>query len=80
MEFTSDNINNDKELFTELLKCFTMFKIKCWWNKKERCSNCGKVTMIDVNILDTTYQEIIVTFVLNKILHPVGMLWIIDRH
>ena len=36
--------------------------------------------MIDVDILDTTYQEIIKTFVLNKILHHVGMLWIIENH
>ena len=46
-----------------------MFKIKCWWNPSEydlkqtvvkvaiRCSNCGKETMIYVDILDTTYQE-----------------------
>ena len=55
MEFTTDRINNDKNLLPSLLKTFTMFKIKCWWNKKEkydlkqavervaiRCSNCGK--------------------------------------
>ena len=36
--------------------------------------------MIDVDILDTTYQEIITTFVLNKILHHVGVLWIIENH
>ena len=45
-----------------------MFKIICWWNPREddlkqtveknaiRCSNCGKETMIGVDILDTTYQ------------------------
>ena len=55
MEFTADNIKNYKNIFPSLLKIFTMFKIKCWWNKKEkddekqsvekvaiRCSNCGK--------------------------------------
>ena len=59
-----------------------MFKIKCWWNKKEkdyqkqtvekvaiRCSNCGKETMIDFDLLETDYQEIITTFVLNTMLH-----------
>ena len=45
-----------------------------------RCGNCGKETMIDVDNLNTTYQDIIITFVLNKMLHYVGMLWIIDIH
>ena len=69
-----------------------MFKIKCWYNPREydikntgvktsiRCSNCGKEKMIDVDILDTTYQYIIRTFVLNTMLHRVGMLWIIETH
>ena len=46
-----------------------MFKIKCWWNPREdeikntgvkiaiSCSNCGKETIIDVDMLDTTYQD-----------------------
>ena len=70
-----------------------MFKIKFWWNKKEkeeikqtvetfaiRCSSCGKETMIDVNLLDTTYQEIVKTFVLNTTLHHVGMVWMIENN
>ena len=41
-----------------------MFKIKCWWNKKEyiylkqtvdkddiKCNNCGKETLTDVDKL-----------------------------
>ena len=36
--------------------------------------------MIDVDILDTTYQGITTTFLLNKILHHVGMLWTIETH
>ena len=44
------------------------------------CSNCGKETMIDVDNLNTTYQDIITTFVLNTMLHHVGMLWIIENH
>ena len=36
--------------------------------------------MIDVDILDTTYQYIITNFVLNTMLHHVGMLWIIETH
>ena len=46
-----------------------MFKIKCWWNKKEKydlkqtvekvaitCSNFLKQTIIDVDLLETDYQ------------------------
>ena len=35
--------------------------------------------MIDVENLNTTYQDIITTFSLNKMLHHVGMLWIIEN-
>ena len=59
---------------------------ECWWNQREydlkktvenvaiRCSSYGKETMLDVDCLDTTYPEIIVTFIVNKMLHHVGML------
>ena len=36
--------------------------------------------MIDVDILDTTHQDIITNLVLNAMLHHVGMLWIIKTH
>ena len=57
-----------------------MFRIKVWWNPREdeikhtgvkvdiRCSNCGKEKMIDVDIMNTTYEDIITTFVLNIML------------
>ena len=64
-----------------------MFKIKWWWNKKEEYdlkqnvekvtiwfSNCGNETMIDVDLLETDYQETITAFVLNTMLHHVGMI------
>ena len=57
-----------------------------WWEKKTQgkiavsCSNRGKDTIIDVDILDTTYQDIITTIVLNTMLEHVGMLWIIETH
>ena len=34
--------------------------------------------MIDVDHLNTTYQDIITTFLLNTILHHVGILWKIE--
>ena len=36
--------------------------------------------MIDVDLLETDYQEIIIDFVLNKMLNHVGMIWIIVNH
>ena len=36
--------------------------------------------MIDVDMLNTTYKYIITTFVLNKMLQHVGMLWIVETH
>ena len=64
---------------------FSMFKIICWYNPGEvdktiaekiaiRCSNCGKETMISMDKMNTTYQDIITSFVLNTMLHHVGML------
>ena len=35
---------------------------------------------MDVDRFNTTYQYIITTFVLNIMLHQVGMLWIIETH
>ena len=74
MEFNADGIDNDKILLL-LLLIFQYLRNKCWWNPREddlkqmvekfaiRCINCGKEKMIDVDILDTTYQEIITNFV-----------------
>ena len=36
--------------------------------------------MIYVDNMNTTYQEIITTFVLNIMLYHVDMLWIIENH
>ena len=36
--------------------------------------------MIEVDNFNTTYQDIITTFVLDKILHRVGMLCIIETY
>ena len=35
MEFTADRIDNVKNILPSLLNCFSMFKIKCWWNPRE---------------------------------------------
>ena len=36
--------------------------------------------MMDVGNMNTIYQDIITTCVLNTMLHHVGMLWIIENH
>ena len=36
--------------------------------------------MIDLDLLEDYYQEIITTFVLNTMLHHVGMIWIIENN
>ena len=66
--------------------------MKCWQNPREDdikqtvvkvaiiCSNCGKETIIDVDNINTNYQDTITTFVLNTILLHVGMLQIIENH
>ena len=36
--------------------------------------------MIYLDLLETYYQDIITTFLLNKMLHHVGMIWIIENH
>ena len=67
---------------------FSMFEICCWYNPGEdyqntseniaiRCGNCGKEKMISMDNMNTTYQDIITLFVLNTILHHVGILRII---
>ena len=63
----------------------------CWYNKGHddknkvgniaiRCINCGKETMIYMNHMNTTYKDIITSFVLNAVLHHVGMLCIIETN
>ena len=91
VDFTADKIENDGNILPSLLKLFSMFNIKYWWNTRGdylkqtvvkvaiRCSNRGKETIIDVDILNTTYQYIITTLLLNKMLHHIGMLYIIEN-
>ena len=53
MEYTADKIDNEIALLPSLLNKFSMFQIRCWYNKGHddknkvesiatRCSNCGK--------------------------------------
>ena len=44
------------------------------------CSNCGKETFLYMNNMNTNYKDIITKFVLNTMLHHVGMSWIIETN
>ena len=61
-----------------------MFHIRCWYNKGHydknkvehiaiRCSNCGKETGLSMDNINTKYKDITTSYVLNKVLHHVGM-------
>ena len=44
-----------------------------------RCSNCGK-TGLSMKNINTSYKDIITLFVLNTLLHHVGISWILETH
>ena len=68
MEFTTDRINNDKNILPSVLKILKCLRLSVGGikNKKMikkivenfalRCSNCGKEIMIDLDLLETDYQ------------------------
>ena len=45
-----------------------------------RCSNYGRERGLSINNMNTNYKNIITSFVLNTLLHHVGMSWIIESH
>ena len=45
-----------------------------------RCSNCGKETGLSMDNMNTNYKDIVTLSVLNKLLHRIGMAWIIETH
>ena len=81
MEHTENIINPNKGLITSLLKVFFMFELNLidYGDKGEsiyiRCINCKKER--GLYLVTSTLEEMITKFVLNTILHHVGMLWII---
>ena len=90
MEYTADDIDNDITLLPKLLKMFSMFQIRCWYNKVHndknklenidlRCDNCVKETVLSMKNMDKNYKDIITLFVLNTVLHHAGMSWIIKK-
>ena len=45
-----------------------------------RCRNCGKETGLSVKNMNKNYKDTINKFVLNIVLHHVGMLWIVKTN
>ena len=68
-----------------------MFQIRFWYNKGQddqnklehveiRCNNCGKQNGVYMDDMNNKYKDIITSFVLNTVLHHVGISWIIETN
>ena len=84
MEHTANKMKANNGLISSLLKIFAMFEIRLSSGENKldvvsiKCINCKRETCLDSKTNFTwVYDEIITKFVLNAILHHVGMLWII---
>ena len=82
-------IDNEITIVQSFLNVLSMFQICCWYNKVNgdqnkvehisvRCSNCGKEIVLYMDNMNTKYKDVITSFVLNTVLHHVGMSWIIE--
>ena len=76
-------------MLLSLLKMFAIFKMRLWYDKENleknvvenvsiMCRNCGKKTGLYLRNTNTNYKDMITKFVLNTVLHHVGMSWIIE--
>ena len=81
MEQTANILNPNKGIITSLLKVLAMFELRLIDDKDKsdaiyiRCINFKKATGLFLR--NSTFEEMITKFVLNTILHHVGMSWII---
>ena len=77
MEHTSKIIDTNNGLISSLLKVFAVFELHLNCDEEKfnviyiRCINCKKET--GLYLKNKTFYEMITKFVLNKILHRVGM-------
>ena len=82
MEQTENIMNINKGIIPSLLKVFAMFELRLIGDKDKldsiaiRCINCKKGTVLYLKT--STFEEMITKCVLNKILHRVGIFWIIS--
>ena len=84
MEHTTNKKQDDKGLISPLLKMFSMFEIRLSFGDEYldalsiRCINCKRKKGLDPETsFNRVYDEIVTKFVLNEMLHHVGMSWII---
>ena len=84
MEHTKSNMKTNKRLITLLLKVFSMFELRLLSDEEKvdviyiRCINCKIET--GLYFKNKIFDEMINKFVLNAILHHVGMAWIITSN
>ena len=83
-EYTGNDMISDIPLTTSLLKMFSMFGIKMTVgdvNVDEvplMCINCKRKTHLQPNSGKDFYDKMITPFVMNSMLHHVGMSWMIS--
>ena len=87
MKYTGNIIQDDTHLMSSLLKMFLIFEIRFSYGDNDldvfslKCINCKKETGLNSETPFTwVYDEIITKFVLNEMLHHVGMAWIISSN
>ena len=85
MEYTGNDIKNDTPLTSSLLKMFSMFEIRLSVgdvNLDEvylKCINCKRTTGLKTKSgFKEFYDKMITPFVMNSMLHHVGMSWMIS--
>ena len=87
MEYTGNIMQDDTHLTSLLLKMLAVFEIRlsCGDNDLDivylKCINCKKETGLNSETGFTwVYDEVISKFVLNAMLHHIGMSWIISSN
>ena len=87
MEHTANKIQENVRIISSLLRMFSMFEIRLSFGDKYldalsiKCINCKRETSLDSETSFTwVYDEIFAKFVLNAMLHHVGMSWIISSN
>ena len=85
MEYTGNDMKNDTHLTSSLLKMFPMFEIRLSVGEVDlvevplKCINCKIETGLKTKSnFKEFYDKIITPFVMNSMLHHVGISWIIS--
>ena len=85
MEYTGNVMQYDTHLTSSLLKMFSMFEVRLNFGDDNlytlslKCVDCKKETGLNAKTgFKEFYDEVTTQFVLNSMLHHVGMSWIIS--